>query len=93
MNRVYLNNLFDIYESLLNDREKEIFSSYYEEDLSLSEIADNLSVTRNAVHKTIKTVEEKLLNYETKLRIYDKKESIIKAIEDKDYDKIIDILN
>ena len=93
MNRVYLNNLFDIYGCLLNDREKEIFSSYYEEDLSLSEIADNLSVTRNAVHKTIKTVEEKLQNYEDKLHIYDKKESIIKAIEDKDYDKIIDILN
>ena len=92
MNRVYLNNLFDIYESLLNDREKEIFSSYYEDDLSLSEIADNLSVTRNAVHKTIKTVEEKLQNYEDKLHIYDKKENIIKLIEDKDYDKIIDIL-
>ena len=37
---VYYNNLFDIYGELLTDNEKNSFRDYYQEDLSLSEIAD-----------------------------------------------------
>jgi len=38
-NREYLNSLFDIYKDLLTPTEQETFINYYEEDLSLSEIA------------------------------------------------------
>ena len=92
MNRVYLNELYDLYNSLLRDHERLIFEDYYQNDLSLSEIADNESVTRNAVHKTIKNVETKLLDYEEKLKLYNKKEKIIKAIDNNDIDSIKELL-
>lgn len=69
MNRVELTNLFDIYESLLTEREKEIFKYYYFEDLSLSEIGENLNITRTGVFNTLKKVEEKLFQYEESLKL------------------------
>jgi len=92
MNRVYLINLYDIYKNLLSDKEKNIFEDYYFEDLSLSEIAQNLSVTRNAIFKTLKTVEEKINNYEEKLNFYNKKENILKFLDNNEADKIREIL-
>ena len=69
MNRVELINLFDVYESLLTEREKEIFKYYYFEDLSLSEIGENLNITRTGVFNTLKKVEEKLSQYEESLKL------------------------
>ena len=37
MNRIYLNELFDIYQNLLTEHEQQIFMDYYQEDLSISE--------------------------------------------------------
>ena len=68
MDRVEIINLFDVYETLLTDREKEIFKYYYYEDLSLSEISENLNITRTGVFNTLKKVEEKLLQYENNLK-------------------------
>ncbi len=92
MNRVYLNDLYDLYSILLNEHEKLIFEDYYQNDLSLSEIADNNNVTRNAIHKSIKTVENKLIDYENKLKLYEKKNKILKAIDDNDINTIREIL-
>ena len=92
MNRVYLNDLYDIYGELLTDKEKSIFEDYYQNDLSLSEIGENNNVTRNAIHKSLKTVEEKLNTYESKLNIYKKKEEIKKLLDKKDYDSIYNII-
>ena len=61
---VYYNNLFDIYGKLLTDKEQESFRDYYQEDLSLGEIAEIKNISRAAVQKTIKTVLEKLDYYE-----------------------------
>ena len=69
---VYYNNLFDIYGSLLTEKEQVTFRDYYQEDLSLSEIASENNVSRAAVQKTIKTVLDKLKYYEDMLHIYDK---------------------
>ena len=69
---VYYNNLFDIYGSLLTEKEQVTFKDYYQEDLSLSEIANENNVSRAAVQKTIKTVLDKLKYYEDMLHIYDK---------------------
>ena len=63
------NKLFDCYESLLTEKERICFKDYYEEDLSLQEIADNNKVSRTAIHKTIKNVEEKLDIYEDRLKL------------------------
>ena len=46
---LYYNNLFSIYQKLLTLKEQNIFSLYYEENLSLSEIAENLGISRSAV--------------------------------------------
>ncbi len=70
-NTIYYNDLFDIYGELLTEKEKEYFKLYYFDNLSLSEISDNNNVSRNAVHKSIKTVEDKLKFYENKLHGYE----------------------
>ena len=59
--------LFDYYGDLFTDKQKEYFKDYYENNLTLQEIADNNSVTRNAVHKNIKDIVQKLDYYEEKL--------------------------
>ena len=69
---VYYNNLFDIYGSLLTEKEQVTFRDYYQEDLSLSEIANENNVSRAAVQKTIKNVLDKLKYYEDMLHVYDK---------------------
>lgn len=77
--------LYDFYSELLTDKQREYFEDYYFSNLSLSEIAENTGLSRNAIHKNIKTVEEKLYFYEEKLELYKKKnilEEIIKNIDD-----------
>lgn len=82
MNRVELTNLFDIYESLLTDREKEIFKYYYYEDLSLSEIGENLNITRTGVFNTIKKVEEKLTQFEASLKLMNIKNTLTSLLDE-----------
>ena len=81
MNRIYLNNLFDYYQKLLTKKEQDIFTLYYEEDLSMQEIADNLNISKSAVGKTLKIVEKKLDNYENTLHLYQNKQKINKLLE------------
>ncbi len=88
MDRVELTNLFDIYESLLTDREKEIFKYYYYEDLSLSEIGENLNITRTGVFNTLKKVEEKLLQYEDNLKLMSIKGTLKDLLEESDVEVI-----
>lgn len=88
MDRVELTNLFDIYESLLTDREKEIFKYYYYEDLSLSEISENLNITRTGVFNTLKKVEEKLLQYEDNLKLMSIKGTLKDLLEESDVEVI-----
>ena len=69
-NREYLNSLFDIYKDLLTSIEQETFINYYEEDLSLSEIAEIRNISKSSVGKTLTNAEEKLKEYESKLKVY-----------------------
>ena len=93
---VYYNNLFDIYGRLLTEKEQESFKDYYQEDLSLGEIAEIKNISRAAVQKTIKTVLEKLDYYEDILNVYAKNiklKEFIDNLEDKDLkNKIEEIL-
>lgn len=84
---IYYNGLFDCYGELLTDNEKECFRSYYSEDLSLKEIADNNSVSRSAVHKTVKTVVEKLEKYESVLHLYEIKRDLQDCLRINDLEK------
>ena len=84
----YIVILYDYYGELFNDKQREYFEDYYFDNLSLSEIADNDDISRNAVHKGIKNVVNKLYEYENKLRLYEK-DNKLKGIIDKVSDKEI----
>ena len=83
MNMHYV-ELFDYYGELFTDKQKEYFMDYYFNNLTLQEIADNNVVSKNAVHKTIKDITEKLDYYESKLNLYSNKKKIEKLIENID---------
>ena len=68
--RDYIILLYDYYSELFHDRQRLYFEEYYFNNLSLSEISDNLGVSRNAVHKCIQGMEEKLRFYEEKLKLF-----------------------
>jgi len=69
---VRLNDLFDLYHPLLTDKQQAYFKYYFREDYSLSEIADIMNVSRNAVHLQIKKISQYLNDYEEKLSLLDK---------------------
>ena len=84
MNRLELNDLFDLYGSLLTKKEQEIFKLYYEEDLSLSEISENLHISRSAISKTLKTGENKLISFEEKIKKLTLKKELQNILKEKD---------
>ncbi len=86
-NIVYLSSLYDYYKELLTEKQRMYFEDYYFDNLTLSEIASNNSVSRNAVHKQIKEVEDKINFYEEKLKLYKKSEIISNLITDLEEDK------
>ena len=90
-----INQLFDIYESLLTEHQVQIFQSYYQDDLSLKEIAEDFNISRNAVHDLLKRVEVMLEDYEAKLHLLDKINEIENLLENQEEikEKIMKVLN
>lgn len=80
-NRLYLINLYDYYKELFTEKQQIYFEEYYFDNLSLQEVAENHEVSRNAVFKQVKEVEEKLLLYEEKLKLLEKGNEIRKLLE------------
>ncbi len=68
-----MNVLYDVYGSLLTVKQKAYFELYYLDDWSLSEIAAEYEVSRNAVFDNIKRTEKLLEDYEQKLCIVTKR--------------------
>ena len=65
--KVKISILCDLYGKLLTPKQLEFLNDYYNNDLSLSEIAENNEITRQAVRDIIKKGEKKLFEYEEKL--------------------------
>ncbi len=61
---VYYSELYDIYSFLLTDKQKELADLYFNENLSLSEIADLKKVSKSYVGKIINNITKKLDFYE-----------------------------
>jgi len=78
---VYYTKLFDCYQGLLNENERITFSSYYEENLSMQEIADIRGISKSAIGSTIKNTELKLATYERILHLESKLEQLDKFLE------------
>ena len=66
----YYNSLYQYYGSLFTSKQQEMFESYYIDDFSLSEIALNLNVSRNAVWDALQKACSALEEYEAKLQMY-----------------------
>ena len=72
MNRI--NMLYDFYEPLLTDKQRTFLSFYFHDNYSLSEIAEQFSVSRQAVYEHVKRAETVLEQYEDKLQLIAKHE-------------------
>jgi hypothetical protein len=59
--------LLDFYGDMLTDKQREVVNFYYNDDLSLSEIAENEGITRQGVRDAIKRAESQLLEMEKRL--------------------------
>lgn len=79
--KIELGLLCDIYGNLLTEKQKEVISDYANQDLSLTEIAENNNITRQAVNDIVKKGETKLLEYEQKLGIMKKQLETEKQIQ------------
>ncbi len=69
---VKMSILCQIYGKLLTEKQFMLLDDYYNNDLSLSEIAENYDITRQAVRDNLKKGENKLFEYEEKLGIMKK---------------------
>lgn len=95
--------LFDYYGNLLKDNQANIIDLYYNQDYSLSEIAEEMNISRQGVYDALKRAEKNLVEYEDKIKLHDKyvkysnaAENIIKLaskITDEKYKDIIDDIN
>ena len=61
--------LYDFYGELLTEKQKQTFELYYQNDLSLTEIGQELDISRQAVRDLLKRTEKILLEYDAKLQL------------------------
>lgn len=68
MKNLYISALLDVYGEFLSEKQRVVTEHYYNNDLSLAEIADNEGITRQGVNDLIKRAEAQLEAYEKKCR-------------------------
>ena len=81
--------LLDFYGDMLTDTQREVVDAYYNEDLSLAEIAQDRDITRQGVRDAIKRAEQQLLEMEERLglakrfrKMQDSIERIVQCAQD-----------
>ena len=80
--------LYDFYGELLTERQQQVYESVVLEDYSLSEVAEELGISRQGVHDMIKRCNHTLEEYEGKLHLVEKFVSIREKV--KQIDELLD---
>lgn len=88
--KINIINLYDIYYELFTKKQQEIFEMYYDDDYSVTEIANTLNISLAAVSKTLKQVNVKLNKLEENLKIYSNYNYNKKLLKDNNID--VDII-
>jgi uncharacterized protein len=70
--KVAIAYMLDFYGAFLTEKQRNLMNIYYEQDLSLSEIAEQEGISRQGVHDTLKRGEKALSDIEEKLGILDR---------------------
>lgn len=79
----YKTLLYDFYGEMLTARQQEVYEDYYLNDLSLAEVAEELGISRAAVHDNLKRSEKALEHLEDKLKLikrYEENKALIETI-------------
>ena len=87
--------LFDFYGDLLTERQREFYDLYYNEDLSLAEIAENYGISRQGVRDVIVRAEAAMSEIEEKthiIRSFHQSQAAIAAI-DQAADQLLQAVN
>jgi len=79
--KIYLSQLFETYQDLLTEKQRQYFNLTINEDLSLNEIAKNYNVSRTAIHDANQKTEKILIEFESKLNILATKLTLEKIVE------------
>ena len=74
--------LLDFYGTMLTDKQRDVVELYYNEDLSLAEIAAHSGITRQGVRDSIKRAEAQLLEYEERLQLAARFRTIQQSLEE-----------
>lgn len=83
MNRIIERGmLYDFYGELLTDHQKEVYEGLVYNDMSLGELAGEYNISRQAAHDLIKRCDKMLENYENKLHLISKFQSIKQSVEE-----------
>lgn len=100
---VMIGILYEYYGKLLSKKQQDAIELYYEEDLSLSEIADIQNVSKQSISETIKRSEKILIDFEDKLGLYKRmsdlqnmvdslENKLMNDLSDEQYAKYIDLI-
>ena len=81
-NNIKFSILLELYGKLLTEKQYELLDYYYNQDVGLSEIAENLGITRQAVRDNLKKGENNLIEFEEKLHLLQKRNEILKLCEE-----------
>ena len=88
----YILELYDFYSELLTEKQRSYFEGYYFDDLSIGEIAENYGLSRNAIYDQLKKTCEKLLDFESKLKLNLTYKKIEDILDGELKTKILDII-
>ena len=75
-------SLLDLYGCLLTEKQRNIMNMYYNDDLSLGEIAQQCSISRQGVHDAVKHCEKALADYEQKLGLLKAQEAYVEELKE-----------